>query len=204
MIEKIPALTILMRQLQQVPYLASKNMYRVVNYLLQMEPAKAEELCKAIKEAKERIVPCALCFCWKEKDKPCSFCDNPKRDPSLICVVETWHELMSIEKTSGYHGLYHVLGGALSPLDGVGAEDLSIENLVARVGCPQKSAAIKEIILATNQTPEGEATATYIASKLRPFNKVISCLARGVPVGSSLEYIDRLTVYKALTERRPF
>jgi recombination protein RecR len=204
MIDKIPALAVLMRQLQQVPYLASKNMYRVVNYLLQIDAAKAEELCNAIREAKERIVHCPLCFCWKEKERPCSFCDNPQRDASLICVVETWHELMSIEKTSGYHGLYHVLGGALSPLEGIGPENLSIDNLVERVKSAKTGAAVKEIILATNQTPEGEATATYVASKLRPFNKTISCLARGVPVGASLEYIDRLTVYKALTERRPF
>lgn len=199
MIEQVPTLGQLLKQLQQVPYLASKNMYRVANYFLTMDDAKAQKLCKAIMDARAEVVHCPHCFVWKEKAKACPFCDSPKRDSSIICVVETWQELMAIEKTGGYSGLYHILGGAICPLNGVGPEDLTVEQLVARV-----NDGVKEIILATNQTPEGEATASYISSKLKNWSIKISCLARGIPVGSSLEYMDRVTVFKALSERRPF
>ena len=129
------------------------------------------------------------------------FCADTRRDHTLVCVVETWQELIAIEKTEGYKGVYHVLGGAICPLEGIGPEDLSIELLAKRVGVDTR---IKEIILATNQTPEGEATAAFIARKLRDNDVRVSCLARGIPVGSSLEMMDKLTVYKALSERRPF
>ncbi len=198
MIEQIPTLNTLLKQLQQVPYLASKNIYRVVNYFLSLPPAKVQQFCKAILEAKENIVPCSICCTWKEKDKPCSFCDSPKRDRSIICVVETWQELIALEKTGGYSGLYHVLGGALCPLEGIGPENLTVNKLVTRLE------GVKEIILATNQTPEGEATAAFVAQSLKHASIKISCLARGIPVGSSLEFMDRITVYKALSERRPF
>lgn len=190
----------LLTALQQVPYLASKNLYRVAAHFLSMESNKAEKFCEIIKRAKEMIVQCQVCYAWQEKNQPCTFCASGKREKHIVCVVETWHELMAIEKTSGYHGMYHVLGGVISPLDGVGPEDLTISPLVARVITDH----IKEVILATNQTPEGEATAAYIAHQLVPHNIAITCLARGVPVGASLEYMDRVTVYKALTERKPF
>lgn len=199
MIEHLPTIAQLLKQLQQVPYLASKNIYRVVHYLLTIDDAKAEQLCKAINDAKHNIKQCDQCFVWKEYDRACAFCDNLKRDRTVLCVVETWQELMTIEKTGGYNGLYHVLGGVISPLDGLGPEDLTIDALLAR--CVQH---VEEVILATNQTPEGEATAAYIASRLKKQSIKITCLARGIPVGSSLEYMDRLTVFKALSERRPF
>ena len=132
-------------------------------------------------------------------DKACQLCTNPKRDQTVVCVVESWQELLAIEKTGGYLGSYHVLGGVICPLDGIGPENLTIAPLIQRA-----SSGIKEIILATNQTPEGEATASFIAHKLQGTSVTITCLARGIPVGSSLEYMDRLTVYKALSERRPF
>jgi len=199
MIDHLPTLVQLIRHLQQVPYLASKNIYRVADYLISLDAPKAEQLCQAILEAKNNIIPCPQCCSWQEKSKGCIYCTSPKRDRALICVVETWQELMSIEKTGGYHGVYHVLGGVISPLDGIGPEDLTIEHLLKRI-----NQETKEIILATNQTPEGEATAAFIASKLKKFPVTITCLARGIPVGSSLEYMDKLTVYKALSERRPF
>jgi recombination protein RecR len=199
MIEHLPTLVHLIKHLQQIPYLASKNIYRVADYLLSLEPHKSEQLCQAIIDAKNNIIQCIRCCSWQEKDKECIYCTSAKRDQSLICVVETWQELMSIEKTGGYHGVYHVLGGVISPLDGVGPEDLTIEQLIRRI-----NETTKEVILATNQTPEGEATAAFIASKLKKFPIILSCLARGIPVGSSLEYMDKLTVYKALSERRPF
>ncbi len=199
MIEQSPIFKHLLKSLQQVPYLASKNIYRVANYFLSLDQARVEQFCKAILEAKKNIIQCAVCCTWKEKDQSCVFCDSAKRDQRIICVVETWQELIAIEKTDGYQGVYHVLGGAICPLEGIGPEDLSLVALVKRVKEP-----VQEIILATNQTPEGEATAAFIANKLKDAHVKISCLARGVPVGSSLEFMDRVTVYKALSERRPF
>ena len=199
MIENLPTLLQLIRYLQQVPYLASKNIYRVTDYLLSMDPQKAEQLCQAILDARNNIVQCEQCCTWKEKNRQCTYCSSPKRDQTTICVVETWQELVSIEKTGGYQGVYHVLGGVISPLDGKGPEDLTIDHLINRI-----NDSTREIILATNQTPEGEATASFIAMKLKKLPIIISCLARGIPVGSSLEFMDKLTVYKALSERRPF
>jgi len=199
MIEQVPTLAQLIKQLQQVPYLASKNVYRVANYFLTLDQQKLNQLCKQLLEAKANVITCSVCFVWKEKERPCAFCDSPKRDKTTICVVETWQELMAIEKTGGYKGIYHVLGGAICPLNGIGPENLTIEQLIKRM-----DDTVLEIILATNQTPEGEATASYIASKLKDWSLKISCLARGIPVGSSLEYMDRVTVFKALSERRPF
>jgi recombination protein RecR len=151
-------------------------------------------------QAKQLVMPCQTCFVWQEKNKLCVFCSDIKRDQQTICVVESWQELLSIEKTEGYLGVYHVLGGLICPLEGVGPDDLSIVPLVKRV----EQGTIKEVILAFNQTPEGEATAAFIARKLQDMSIVVSCLARGMPVGSSLEAMDRLTVYKALSERKPF
>jgi recombination protein RecR len=200
MIEQCKTISNLLKHLQQVPYLASKNLYRVANYFLSLEPEQVERLCTALREAKYNIEQCALCCVWKEKERPCVYCNDPKRDTSIVCVVETWQDLIAIEKTEAYNGLFHVLGGSICPLEGVGPEDLTIGQFVARIGVQE----IKEIILATNQTPEGEATAAYIAHKLQKTDLKVSCLARGIPVGSSLEYMDRLTVFKALSERRPF
>ena len=200
MLQDAPSLTKLLKTLQQVPYLASKNLYRVASYFLHMDEQKIDQFCAALKDAKENITQCSTCFLWREKERNCSLCINPRRDQSLICVVETWQEFLAIEKTGGYTGVYHILGGAICPLEGVGPENLNIIPLLRRI----EANAIKEIILATNQTPEGEATASYIASKLKTANIKISCLARGIPVGSSIESMDRVTVYKALSERRPF
>ncbi len=200
MIDKLPALARLVGQLQQMPYLASKNLYRFTNHLLTMDESKVKQFCDALLAAKQTIMPCPTCYAWQEKDKPCLLCDSKKRDQALVCVVQTWQDLMAIEQTSGYHGVYHVLGGVIYPLEGVGPEDLTIEPLVVRV----QAGGVTEVILATNQTPEGEATAAYIARKLKPTGVKVSCLARGVPVGSSLEYMDRLTVMKAISERRIF
>lgn len=196
----LPSLNAFLKMLQQVPYLASKNLYRVAAHFLNMDLQRAEQFCQALREAKQCITKCSLCFSWKELQYPCSWCDSKTRDQSVICVVESWQELLAIEKTGGYAGVYHVLGGAICPLDGIGPEQLTIEPLIARL----KGHSTTELILATNQTPEGQATAAYIVSKIENKDLLVSCLARGVPIGSSLEFIDRLTVYKALSERRPF
>ncbi|MBA3954527.1 recombination protein RecR [Candidatus Dependentiae bacterium] len=199
MIDQTPSLILLLKQLQRVPYLASKNLYRVAQYFLELDDVAAEQFCKVLLDAKSKLSKCTLCWSWKENDKNCYFCTAPKRDQQIICVVETWHDLIAIEKAGGYSGVYHVLGSAICPLEGIGPEDITIKPLIARVqsGC-------KEVIFAFNQTPEGEATAAYIASKLQSSGITISCLAQGLPVGSSLEYMDKLTVFKALSERRPF
>jgi len=199
MMEHVPSMQQLLRHLQQVPYLASKNIYRVAAHFVAMDEQKLEQFCGALLNAKNNIIRCEICFAWIEKSKDCFLCVSTRRDKKIICVVETWQELLAIEKTGGYHGTYHVLGGVISPLDGINPEDLTIDALITRV-----VAGVEEIILATNQTPEGEATAAYIAMKLKNKSVKISCLARGIPVGSPLEYLDRLTVYKAIAERRLF
>lgn len=196
----MPTLAQLIKTLQQVPYLASKHIYRLATHFLEMDPKKLEHFCAVLLKAKQQVILCNICYVWKEKEQPCSFCDAPKRNQKVVCVVETWQELLTIEKTDGYDGVYHILGGAICPIEGMGPEQLTITALLKRV--EQKE--VHEIILATNQTPEGEATASYIAHKLKGKQIMISCLARGIPVGSNLAFMDRLTVYKALSERRPF
>ena len=199
MVNKIPSLLHLYRTLQQVPFLASKNLYKVATYFLKEKDEKVADFCKSLLQARKNIVACEKCAVWYEKKQSCLFCSDPKRDQSIICIVESWQELMTIERTGGFNGVYHILGGAICPLDGIGPEDLTIGILLSRV-----DETTKEIILATNQTPEGEATAAFIARKLKDSKVSVSCLARGIPIGSSLEFIDKLTVYKALSERRPF
>lgn len=200
MIEKIPALAQLCKSLQQIPFLASRNLYRVASYFLKSDNERIEKFCTVLLKAKHAIVSCPVCCMWKDKDSSCVLCGDPRRDASVVCVVETWQELMTIEKTEGYKGMYHVLGGVICPLEGIGPEDLSIGLLQKRV----EQGTIKEIILAMNQTPEGEATSAYIARSIKQHSVTISCLARGMPVGSILESMDKLTVFKALSERRPF
>lgn len=200
MLDELPSMAQLLKSLQHVPYLASKNLYRAASHFLHMDEAQLQQFCTVLIEAHKNLDRCRACYTWREKDRDCLFCSSKRRDQAVVCVVESWQELLAIEKTGGYTGVYHVLGGVICPLEGIGPEDLTIGSLINRV----ESGTVKEIILATNQTPEGEATATFIASKLKGKNVLVSCLARGIPVGSSLEYIDRLTVYKALSERRPF
>lgn len=201
MFRDLPALQKIIRQLQKVPYLASKNVYRVALYFLQEKNSDIELLFDAILNAKKVIKNCETCFNLTENGNSCSICSQPARDSSVICVVETWYDLNAIERAGGFNGVYHVLGGALCPLEGISADDLNIESLFKRI-----DKNVVEIIFATNSTPEGEATASYISSKLEQLNLdiKISRLASGVPIGSSLEYMDRVTIYKALSGRRPF
>ena len=188
-----------MKQLQQVPFLASKNLYRVTSYFLQLDQQRVDQFCKILHEVKDNIVLCQVCFMWQEQNAQCVFCCDGARDRSIICVVESWHELLVIERTEGFKGLYHVLGGVISPLDGIGPKDLRIDDLLSRI-----DDCVKEIFFALNQTPEGEVTVAFIARKLSGKNLVISCLAKGMPVGSNLEFVDQLTVSKALVDRKPF
>ena len=200
MLNELPTVAQLLKGLQQIPYLASRNVYRVAEHFLNMDQKKMEQFCALLLQAKQNIITCDICFTYQEKSKQCIFCASSKREKKIVCVVESWQELLAIEYTKGYTGVYHVLGGIIYPLEGVGPEDLTIDALVKRV----KKQKISELILALNQTPEGEATAAYIASKLKNNAVTLTCLARGLPVGSSLSVMDRLTVFKALSERRPF
>lgn len=198
MIDRLPTIKRLMRQLQQIPFLASKNMYRVTEHFLKLDAARMDQLCGLLQEIKNNVQACQHCLVWHERNSGCLFCDDKTRSPQQICVVESWQELLVIERT-GYKGLYHVLGGIISPLDGIGPDDLSIDVLLERMQAP-----VQEVILAMNQTPEGEATAAFIARKLKNYSVNITCLAKGVPMGSNLEFLDRMTLSKALADRKPF
>jgi len=200
MIDRLPTLVQLIKQLQQVPYVASRHIYRIAHFFLEMDEERLRQFCTTLQAAHAKLVKCTECFVWQERDGSCLFCTNPKRSKKILCIVETWYDLWSIERTASYGGVYHVLGGSICPLDGVGPEDLTIKALADRV----RGGAFDEVILALNQTPEGEATASYIAKKLEALPVKITCLARGIPVGSTLEMLDRLTVHKALNERRLF
>jgi len=201
MLDKVPTLRLLIQHLQQVPFLASKNVYKVASYFLDMEATKVAQFCKILQQAKDNVVRCPICFVWMEKNDLCMFCSSDRRDSTIICVIESWQDMLSIERTETFKGLYHVLGGVISPLDGISPERLTINSLLLRI-----TPATKEIILALNQTPEGEATSSFVAQQIHKNHSTlsISCLAKGVPVGASLEFIDRLTVSKALSDRRPF
>lgn len=200
MIDKIPSLDRLLKALQRVPYLASKNVYRVAAHFLKMDKAQLQLFCEQLITAHDRLMQCSRCCAWQETAGNCFFCTAPEREQAIICIVESWQELMVIERTQGYQGAYHVLNGVIAPLEGIGPDDLTIKQLITRV----QAGGIKEVIFATSQTPEGEATAAYIAHKLKASGVIMSCLARGLPVGSSLEGTDRVTIFKAITERRPF
>ena len=195
----LPIFQQLIRQLQRVPYLASKNVYKVALYLLTSDQRSVEQLCATILDAKAALKPCTRCFNWTEGTELCTICSSPKRDQSVICVVETWLDLFAIENAGEFSGVYHVLGGALCPLEGIGPDQLTINTLVARI-----DQNVKELIFATNPTPEGEATASFIWSKIKKQPIALSRLASGVPIGSMLEYMDRVTISKAMLGRRPF
>lgn len=199
--DHLPRLQHLVNYLQQLPYLATKNVYRVAHHLLEMPQDRFKQFIMTLEAAHAHTVKCEQCCAWKEREQPCYWCTSSRRNSTIVCVVETWHDLCAVERAGGYLGQYHVLGGVICPLDGVGPEDLSIDLLTQRI----QVGTIQEIILALNQTLEGEATAVFIARRLEPLRGTIkvTCLSRGVPVGSSLDAMDRLTIGKALAERRP-
>jgi len=198
-IDKLPHMQKMMRCLQQVPFLASKNLYRVMSHFLKMDAQQIEAFCQTLKDAHAGLVECSVCFAWHEKAGACLYCKDKSRDHSTICVVSTWQDLLVIERTQSFSGVYHVLGGVIFPLSGIGPDDLTITELVDRV-----DARVKEVVFAINQTPEGEATASFIAKKLQGVDVQLSCLAKGIPIGATLEGIDKITIHKALQGRHPF
>ncbi|MDZ7316868.1 MAG: recombination mediator RecR [candidate division KSB1 bacterium] len=186
------------QELSRLPGIGRKTAQRLVFYLLKQPEAQVQQLAEALIELKKKVIHCSICFNITESD-PCSICTGGKRDRSMICVVEEANDVLALEKTGGYNGLYHVLGGSLSPLDGIGPDDLRIKELLARI-----DETVKEVILATNPDTEGEATALYLARLLKPMNVRVSRIARGIPVGADLEYADEITLTRAIEGRREY
>jgi recombination protein RecR len=187
----------LIEQLQRLPGIGAKSAARLAYHVLKTPREEVERLVLAMREVKDRVTYCSVCSNITDAD-PCYFCTHSGRDPRLICVVEEPENVSAIEKTRDFNGLYHVLMGALSPLHGVGPDDLKIRELLGRVA----GGTVEEVILATNPNVEGEATAIYLAKLLKPLGVRVTRIAMGVPVGSDLEYADEVTMHKALEGRR--
>ena len=185
----------LINELSRLPGIGPKTASRLTFYLLRQprERAQALELAEALQDLQEKVIFCDRCFNIAESS-PCAVCRDEGRDQSIICVVEEPLDVHAIERTREYGGLYHVLHGAISPVEGVGPDDLKIAELLARV----KGEAVREVLLATNPNLEGEATAMYLARLLKPLSVRVTCLARGLPVGGDLEYADSVTLARAL------
>ena len=187
----------LIEELHRLPGVGPKNAQRLAYFLLHAPEEQARALAEAIIELKEKIVFCSRCYNITEVD-PCSICQDEKRDHTSICVVEKPMDILPLERTRGYHGLYHVLHGAISPMDGIGPDDLRIKELLSRL----QEMSVQEIILATNPNLEGEATAMYIQRLVGPLGIRVTRLARGLPFGSDLEYADEATLSRALEGRQ--
>jgi len=188
----------LIDELKRLPGVGSKSAQRIAFHLLKVEDADVERLANAIRELRQSIRLCEVCHNITETS-PCVYCSDPSRDARLLCVVEDAASIVPIEKTARYRGRYHVLQGVLSPLHGIGPEQLKIESLVQRV----RNDGVEEVILATNPTVEGEATAVYLSNVLKPLNVKVTRIALGVPVGSELEYVDSATMSRAMDGRKP-
>ena len=201
MLDYAEPVTKLIDEFKRLPGIGHKSAQRLAFHLLKGSPEDAERLIEAIRDVKAKIVFCSICNNLTDTN-PCRFCSSSSRDRTMICVVEEPYNLVAIEKTREYHGLYHVLHGALSPIRGVGPEELQIKNLLDRLR-PNESGMsdVREIILATNPNTEGEATANYLARLLKPLGVRVTRIAMGLPVGSDLEYADEVTMHKALTNR---
>ena len=187
----------LIDQLKHLPGVGQKTAQRLAFHLLRVAPEDALALAEAIRDAKEKIRECSVCNNITDTD-PCLYCGSATRNRATICVVEEAHNILAIEKTRTYSGLYHVLGGSLSPLQGRGPEQLKIKSLVERL----KGNSVEEIIIATNPTAEGEATAVYLSKLLKPLGVRVTRIGVGIPVGADLEYADEVTMLKAMEGRR--
>jgi recombination protein RecR len=194
---RVDPLAGLVAALQRLPGIGAKSAQRLAYHLLKTPREDVDALCVAIASVKDRVTYCHVCGNITDVD-PCAYCTESDRDSHIICVVEQPENVASVEKTRGFRGRYHVLMGAIAPLQGVGPDDLRIRGLLARVG----SGEITEVILATNPTVEGEATALYLAKLLKPLGPRVTRIAMGVPVGSDLDYTDEFTMSKAIEGRR--
>ncbi len=192
-----PPLATLINELTRLPGVGGKSASRIAYHILKRTEGEAEALANAILEVKSKIFRCSICNNMTDVE-PCAICSDPRRDPSVICVVEEAFNIPTIESTRDFRGLFHVLLGALSPLKGVGPHDIDVAGLLKRV----RAGGVREIIVATNPNVEGEATALYLAQQLKPLDVKTTRLAFGLPVGGDLEYADQVTMAKALEGRR--
>ena len=196
----IAPLAKLIEHFRALPGIGSKTAVRLAYHVLDMDAAKARALAEAIVEAREKIGFCSVCCNLSDQD-PCAICASEKRDRSKICVVEQPQDVAAVERMKDYKGLYHVLHGSLSPLSGVGPENLRVKELLHRLE-GEAGAEVQEIIMATNPTVEGEATAMYLARLLKPAGLKVTRIAHGLPIGGDLEYADEITLAKALENRK--
>lgn len=192
-----PSFNRLVAELAKFPGVGKKTATRLALFVLRQPDAEAEALAEAIREMKARTRFCSTCFHYAEED-PCPVCTDPARDEGMLCVVQEPQDLIAVERSRSFRGRYHVLHGALSPLDGIGPEQLKIAELMTRLA----DGSVREVLLATNFSVEGEATAHYLASLIRPLGIRVSRLAHGIPLGSDLEYVDEATVNRAVEGRQ--
>ncbi len=189
------AIKIAIEEFAKLPGIGRKTAQRLVFFLIKRKPEELEALAQAIRSLKDRVRYCSVCYNLTETD-PCGICSHPGRDARMICVVEEPNDVVAIEKTHEFKGVYHVLGGALSPLEGIGPDDLRIKELLQRL-----QGNVEEVIIATNANAEGEATAVYLSKLIKPMGIRITRIAHGVPVGGDLEFTDEVTLARALTGR---
>jgi recombination protein RecR len=186
----------LIKNLSRLPGIGEKTAERLAMHLLKAPPSESRQLAHSILEIKDKIKLCKLCFAMSDKEL-CQICSNPSRNTELLCVVEQPADMAAIEKSGGYNGLYHILQGVLSPMDGIGPDNIRIRELLSRIG----QGKIKEVIIATSTNVEGEATASYLANRIEKFPIKISRIASGVPIGGDLKYVDRVTLKRAMDSR---
>jgi recombination protein RecR len=187
----------LIDELKHLPGIGQKSAQRIAFHLERAPREDVQRLAEALLDAKDKIRLCSVCNNLTESD-PCEYCSDPRRDPEVLCVVETPYNVISVEKAHEFRGRYHVLHGALSPLQGIGPEQLKLKNLIDRL----KDGTVRELIMATSPTVEGEATAVYLAKLVKPLGVKVSRIAMGIPVGSDLEFADEVTMLRALEGRR--
>ena len=192
-----PSVTRLIDELKHLPGIGAKTAQRLAFHLLRVDREQALALSDAIRDAKDKVRECSICNNITDAD-PCLYCTGATRSKAIICVVEEATNIQAVEKTRQFSGLYHVLGGSLSPLHGVGPDQLKIKSLIERL----KAGTVEEIIIATNPTAEGEATAVYLSKLIKPLGVRVTRIAMGIPVGSDLEYADEVTMSKAMEGRR--
>jgi recombination protein RecR len=201
MLDYAEPVTKLIDEFKRLPGIGHKTAQRLAFHILRVPEADVERFVEALREVKRRIIFCTVCNNLTDVD-PCRYCASTSRDRSMICVIEEPYNLVAVEKTRSYHGLYHVLHGSLSPIRGMGPDDLHLANLLPRLK-PENNDGVEvaEVILATNPNTEGEATANYISRLLKPLGVRVTRIAMGMPVGSDLEYVDEVTMDKALANR---
>lgn len=192
-----PPVQELIDEFSKLPGVGRKTAQRLVFHLLKVDDRTARQLAEAIVRMRDQVRFCPVCFNFSSEDR-CEYCRDPRRDPAVVCVVEEAPDIVSVEKTGEFHGRYHVLGGAISPIDGIGPDDLHLKELLDRIPAD----GIQEVIVATNPNVEGEATAMYLARILVPLGVRVTRIASGLPVGGDLEYADEVTLGRALQGRR--